>query len=240
MRLGFLSSTLDFMGRPSKLSRAQVQATALSLLDRKGPSGLTMRALAAELGTGVMTLYNYVSQREELEMLVVEAVIAQAQWPNELHGATWQEEVRAIAKAWWQAVRAHPHAIGLILTRRSRLPAMLDMTEALLSALARSGRADMRLLVAFRALCALIIGAAQAELAGPLSLQAGESAQATIARFQALPIERFPRLIEIAGTAMHSTAEQEFDASLDLLIAGLAASSMPDGPTRAETRSRDR
>jgi len=208
------------MGRPAKFTHAQLQAAALALVDKNGLAGLSMRALAAELGTGAMTLYNYVSQREELEVLVVEAVFAEARWSPHGH-ADWQDEVRDIATAWWGTARAHPHVIPLILTRRSRSPVMFEMTEAMLRALARSGRSGQQLLIAFRAVSALIMGLAQAELAGPLAVQAQESAEATIARFRALPTERFPHLIDIANAAMDSTAEGEFRASLDLLLAGL-------------------
>ncbi|MGJ7504837.1 TetR/AcrR family transcriptional regulator [Variovorax sp. ZT5P49] len=208
------------MGRPAKFTHAQLQSAALRLLDREGLSGLSMRALADELGTGAMTLYNYVPQREAINLLVVEAVIAQAHWEPVPHD-DWRDEVRAIATALWRAVRSHPHAIPLILTRRSRAPAVFEITEALLCALARSGRSGPELLVAFRAVSALIMGLAQAELAGPLSLQAAESADETIARFRALPAQRFPHLIEIASAALESTAEEEFEAGLDLLLAGL-------------------
>jgi AcrR family transcriptional regulator len=210
------------MGRPAKFTHSQLQAAALALVDREGLAGLSMRALAGELGTGAMTLYNYVSQREDIDLLVVEAVIGEARWP--LSGyAQWQDEVRAIATALWQAVRAHPHAIPLILTRRSRSPAVFEVTEALLRALARSGRSGPALLVAFRAVSGLITGLAQSELAGPLALQAEESAELTIARFRALPPERFAHLIDIANAAAGSTADGEFQASLDLLLAGLSA-----------------
>lgn len=179
-----------------------------------------MRALASELGTGAMTIYNYVSQREELEALVVEAVIGEARWSPE-GDLPWDEELEAIAVGLWHCIRAHPHVIPLILTRRSRSPAIFEVTEALLRALARSGRTGDRLLVAFRAVSALIMGAAQAELAGPLSLQAGASASETIARFQALPADRFPHLIEIATAASASDAETEFRAGLAILVDGL-------------------
>ncbi|WPH12978.1 TetR/AcrR family transcriptional regulator [Variovorax paradoxus] len=210
------------MGRPAKFTHSQLQAAALALVDREGLAGLSMRALAGELGTGAMTLYNYVSQREDIDLLVVEAVIGKARWPRAGY-AQWQDEVRAIATALWQAVRAHPHAIPLILTRRSRSPAVFEVTEALLRALARSGRSGPALLVAFRAVSGLITGLAQSELAGPLALQAEESAELTIARFRALPVERFAHLIDIANAAAGSTADGEFQASLDLLLAGLSA-----------------
>ena len=68
------------MGRPAKFTHSQLQAAALALVDREGLAGLSMRALAAELGTGAMTLYNYVKQREGIDLLVVEAVIGEARW----------------------------------------------------------------------------------------------------------------------------------------------------------------
>lgn len=130
--------------------------------------GLSMRTLASALGTGAMTLYNYVAEREELDSLVVEAVIAEARWTPVAHD-DWRDEVRVIAFTLWRAVRAHPHAIPLILTRRSRFPAVFEVMEALLRALSRSGCSGHALLVAFRAVSALVMGFAQAELAGPLT-----------------------------------------------------------------------
>lgn len=220
------------MGRPAKFTREQLQAAALALVDEQGLAGLSMRSLAGALGTGAMTLYNYVSEREELDILVVEAVIAEARWSPSAH-EEWPDEVRAIATALWRAVRAHPEAIPLILTRRSRAPAVFEVTEAMLRALARSGRSGQPLLIAFRAVSALIMGLAQSELAGPLALRAAESAEATIARFRALPRERFPHLIEIANAAAASDAESEFHQSLDLLIEGLLAA-----PHSAPARAR--
>lgn len=211
------------MGRPPKFSRDQLQAAALALVDEQGLGGLSMRALASALGTGAMTLYNHAAHREDLEILVVEAVIAEARWPSP-HHADWRAEVHGIAAALWRAIRSHPHAIPLILTRRSRSPAVLEVAEALLGALSRSGRSGHRLLVAFRAVSAFVMGFSQAELASPLALQAGESAELTISRFRALPSERYPCLIEIAGAAIASDAETEFRAGLDALLTGLASS----------------
>jgi len=208
------------MGRPAKFSRSQLQAAALALVDRHGVAGLSMRALADKLGTGPMTLYNYVAHREDLEVLVVEAVVEKAKWPR-ARRADWRAGVREIATALWHALRAHPQAIPLILTRRSRSPAIFEISEALLHELARSGRAGEELLVAFRSLQALVMGFVQVELTGALSRAAGERPQAVIRRFRALPPERYPHLIEIATAAMSSKAEDEFRAGLELLLAGL-------------------
>jgi len=211
------------MARPRKFSRARLQQAALALVDRDGLAGLSMRALAARLETGAMTIYTHVGSREELDLLVVDAVVGAARWPRRPR-PDWRDEVRDVATAAWRAVRAHPEAIPLILVRRTRSAAALGVAEALLAALARSGRSRRRLLVAFRAVSALVMGFAQAELAGPLSRRAGEPAGAVVRRVRALPREAFPRLIEIAAAAATSDAESEFRHGLDLLLAGLAAS----------------
>lgn len=210
------------MGRPRKYSREQLQAAALALVDARGLAGLSMRALAAELGTGAMTIYNHVASREDLDVLVVEAVVAQGDWSLPGRG-DWREDTRHIAAAMWRTVRAHPHAIPLILTRRSRSPAALAVAETLIEALSRSGRSGQRLLIAFRAVSAFVMGFAQAELAGPLAVEAGEAVGVVIRRIRALPRRQYRHLIEVAGAAANSDAESEFHAGLDLLLAGLAA-----------------
>jgi hypothetical protein len=109
--------------------------------------GLTMRALARALDTGAMTLYNYVNQREELDLLVVEAVVAQVRWSLD-EGQDWPDEVRVIATAIWRAVRAHPRAIPLILVRgRSRRCS----GDRRCFVPWRGGRSERSLLIAFRA-----------------------------------------------------------------------------------------
>jgi AcrR family transcriptional regulator len=124
------------LGRPSRFSIEELQAAALALVDEEGLAGLSMRSLAVRLGTGPMTIYNYVRDRKDLDVLVVEAVIAEAKWARDRH-ENWREDARRIVTALWRAVRAHPQAIPLILIRRNRSPALLDLTEALLEALAR-------------------------------------------------------------------------------------------------------
>lgn len=208
------------MGRTPKFTREQLQSVALAMMDAQGLEALSMRSLAQALGTGPMTLYNYVATREELDVLVIEAVAAGATWTVP-ENASWEEELLHVARAAWSAVRAHPNAVPLMLTRRSRSPAALKLAEALLSPLSRYGLKGGSLLIAFRSVMALIVGLAQAELAGPLAVKAGESASETIARFRALPPESFPNLRQVADAASRSTPSKEFEASLCLLIAGL-------------------
>ncbi|WP_031469260.1 TetR/AcrR family transcriptional regulator [Sciscionella sediminilitoris] len=207
------------MPAPRKFTKEQLCEAALALVDEHDLAGLTMRSLAGALGTGAMTIYNYVEGRSGLERLVTEAVMAQVRW--EPVPGDWAGEVSAIAEGMWRAVRAHPHAIPLILTRRSLDLGTLEPAEALLRALARSGRSGSGLLVAFRVVSGYVTGFAQAELAGPLSLAHGEDPVSVTERIAELPADRFPKLIEIAQAARESEAAEEFRAGLGIVLAGL-------------------
>ncbi len=219
------------MGRPAKFTRQALQAAALSIVDQQGLGALSMRALAQALGTGPMTLYNYVGRREDLDVLVVEAVVAEAVLPGSRRGARWQDQLLAVARAIWQAMRRHPQTIPLVLTRRSRAPGVFAFAEALLTPLAQAGFAGPRLLAAFRAVTASIVGLAQGELAGPLAIQAGESAAETVERFKRLPAQTYPRLIEIAHATAATGPDKEFEMVMGIVISGLE-SAAPNPPGR--------
>lgn len=208
------------MGRPAKFTRNQLQTTALRIVDEHGLGGLTMRSLATTLGTGPMTLYNHVADRADLDLLVVDAVMAEVILPHRRSGG-WRAEVEAVGTALWRAMRAHPGAVPLILTRRSRSPAVLDVAEALLGALARGGYTGRELLLAFRSVTAFLAGFAQVELAGPLATAAGEPAEDVIARVRALTPDRYPHLREIATAAGDSDPESEFKWAFRRFVACL-------------------
>ena len=201
------------MAPKAKFTRAQLQAAALALVDQQGLAALSMRTLAGALGTGAMTLYNYVRDRDELDALVVEAVLGEVARPRPR--GEWQADVRTIVEATWRTVRRHPHVIPLLLTRRTLHETTLQWAEGLLEALAQSGRSGTELLVAFRHVSGFVAGLAQAQLAGPLSVPTAR---------QALPPERHPRLIEIAKAATRIGPDREFRAGLDIVMAGLMAS----------------
>lgn len=71
-------------GRKPSFRREHVIKAALDLMDREGHQALSMRAIAAELGTGVATLYNYFDSLADLNdalamSLVCDIPLLQAQ-----------------------------------------------------------------------------------------------------------------------------------------------------------------
>lgn len=208
------------MGRRPRFTRTEVEDAALAVLDREGVGGLTMRAVADVLGTGPMTLYTYVDDRAELDALVVDAVLRQVELPP-APTDDWRADVLTVAESVWRSVRPHPHAIPLILARRSHSATFLDIAEAILDGLARAGLNGAELLAAFRAVTTLATSFAMTELGGALATRKEQPAEA-IDRFRSLPPDRHPRLIEIARAATTSSPDTEFRQGMTALLNGLA------------------
>jgi AcrR family transcriptional regulator len=210
------------MPAPRKFTEAQLHEAALAIVDREGLAALTMRRLAEALGTGAMTLYNYVEGRDGLEALIVGAVMAQM--TRIAPSGDWACDVRAIATAMWRTMRRHPNVIPLILNRRADDLATLQSVEGLLEALAHSGRSGFELLAAFRLVSGFVTGFAQSEVTGLLARTPGGTAPELRKRLAALTQGRLARLAEIAAVGVPGNPQREFEASLEIVIAGLKAS----------------
>jgi len=211
------------MPAPRKFTETQLREAALAIVDRDGLAALTMRRLAEALGTGAMTLYNYVEDRDDLEALIVAAVMAEMEPRPAKPGGAWDDRVRAIATAMWHAVRRHPNVIPLILNRRTDDVATLEAVEALIEALAQSGRSGFELLAAFRLVSSFVAGFAQSQVTGLLARTPGGTAQELRQRIAGLTQGRLPRLSEIAAVGVPGNPTREFEAGLEIVIAGLRA-----------------
>jgi AcrR family transcriptional regulator len=221
----------------ARFNVAEIAARALEIVDRDGLGGLSMRTLAGALGTGPMTLYNYVEDRGQLEELVAEAVISDVDLPEPAQD--WLADVRSVATAIWQAVRRHPNVVPLVLTRRTVSPSSYAPAERLVEALVRGGLDDVDLLAAFRAVLGLVMGSAQAELAGPLSGPNRDAEQAAVAaQIGRLAGAEHPRLAALAQTSRQSSAVADFDRALDLLLAGVQSRSRSGQPLGSQTERR--
>jgi AcrR family transcriptional regulator len=194
----------------ARFTTDEIAAAALRLVDESGVGALSMRALANALGTGPMTLYNYVADKEGLEELVVAAIVAEVRLPDPTDD--WQHDAYAIASAMWSGVRAHPAAIPLVLTRRMSSATGFAAADALIAALTRAGLDDRDRLSAFHALLGFVTGAAQADLAGPL----------VAARIGSVAGPDFPNVEALSEVAKRTTVEEDFDRGLRMLLDGIA------------------
>lgn len=198
-----------------------IAAAALEIVDQRGLAGLSMRNLAAALGTGPMTVYNYVKNRDELEELVGAAIIADIKLPAT--SDDWRADTAAVATALWHGVHRHPNAVPLLLTRRTVSSSSYAVADRLIEALRRGGLTGNDLLAAFRAVLGLVMGTAQAELAGPLAGLDRDREQVSLAaRIAELAGTEHRHIAALAQISQQSTAVADFQKGLEFLLDGIA------------------
>lgn len=204
----------------ARFTVAEIRAHAIGIVDRDGLDALSMRSLATALGTGPMTLYNYVKDRGELEALVAEAVLADVKLPAP--SEDWLADVKSVATAIWESMRRHRNAVPLVLTRRTASDEGFATAERLIASLQRGGLNEHDLLAAFRGVLSLVMGAAQVELAGPGPEGDREQANAAAAEdIGRLAGDRHPHMAALAATSRQSSMVADFDRALDMLLAGI-------------------
>ena len=200
------------MPRPRSLNTDQIAAAALAVIDRDGLDTLSMRTVARQLGIGAMSLYRYVSDRDQLEELVVELVLGAVDISAPRGSAG--RKLAVLADRVRVAVSEHPAVLPLLLIHRHRALSSLRWGEAVLTVLADAGFTGKRRVIAFRAVLGYVFGALQVEHFGPLS---GMGTKA----LAALPAEEFPVLTETAARARTVAPEDEFRQGFAILLRGL-------------------
>ncbi|MEU3773826.1 helix-turn-helix domain-containing protein [Streptomyces sp. NPDC032472] len=128
----------------SALTRDEVLEAAARLVKQHGPAALTMRRLAAALGTAVTSIYWHVGNRESLLDALVEHTVQQmgAIAPA---GRTPAERVLSVARTLRRELRERPHLIAMVhergLTDRMFLPAQQALVQEVHAAGLRGTRA---------------------------------------------------------------------------------------------------
>ncbi|MBT2526803.1 TetR/AcrR family transcriptional regulator [Streptomyces sp. ISL-99] len=94
-------------------SRADIAAAAVRIADAEGLDAVSMRRVAAEIGCGTMSLYNYVPRKEDLYELMVDAVGGEYEFPERPSG-DWRADMLALAHQTRALMHRHPWLPGLM------------------------------------------------------------------------------------------------------------------------------
>jgi AcrR family transcriptional regulator len=201
----------------------RIVAGALELIDREGLGELSMRNLATELGTGTTTLYRHVSGKDELLVLVADAVLAETRSSRPLEGIGWRELLEELAHSMRTALASHPNVAPLFATAVPVGPNSLRGRELILSALRECGfdktlAADVYTALAHQVLASVLQEPMDDFRAGGL----GTSKSLTLRDFyRSLPAEQYPHLVELAVELTTRTAMEEFEFGLRCLLDGV-------------------
>ena len=126
------------MGTDQPLGPAVIARTAARIADEEGLEAVSMRRVAGDLGVSAMALYRHVAGRQELLLLMADAVKSYSLLPEGEH--PWQEMLAHMAGSLWRTFTGHPWLLGIILSP-SRLVNLADPAdvERLLSSLSDAG-----------------------------------------------------------------------------------------------------
>ena len=110
---------------------------ALAVADRDGPDGLTMRALADELGVSAAAVYHHVADKKALITLMVDAVVTEQVLPAST--GDWREDLWQMALAMREMTLRHPAVNELRRGHQIFTSAVLPLTERWMSLWVQSG-----------------------------------------------------------------------------------------------------
>jgi len=206
-------------GRPrARLTREQVAAAALDLLDRDGLEALSMRRLAEQLSVGTMTLYGYFRSKDELLDAVIDAAVADRE-PHVFAGP-WQEQIRILMQRSRRRLGRHPGLVKVRADRPVLRPEALRFAETGGTILRRAGFSRIDAARAFRLLFTYVFG----YVSFSPDATAEQAKRQSLAATAVLPPDEYPALRDTAGELADAMAGQEtFDFGLDRIIDGLEA-----------------
>lgn len=136
--------------------RPQIVTAARRIVDADGLAALTVRSLAAALGTGPASVYRHVENRRELLQLLADDAAAELPLPNENLPA--RERLHDAWMSLYDALASRPWLVELISSGDVVSAHASPVAERNLRALADLGLKGSDLHCAYASLNALLIG----------------------------------------------------------------------------------
>jgi AcrR family transcriptional regulator len=198
------------------LNRDVILDGAIALIERDGPTSLSMRRLGSDLGVEGMAIYHHFAGREELLAAIGDRLL------EPLHdlefGADWRDACRRFGTALRDIAVAQPATFQLLGLQPLDTPAALEPVERLLGVLVGAGFRASEALATYRATVSYARGYALAEVTG---FTVDAACPAGRERLSALPLADFPILAGHARELEELDPDSAFTLGLEALMFGL-------------------
>jgi AcrR family transcriptional regulator len=213
---------------PVPLSRHAIVRAAMTIADAQGLDAVSLRNVGAALGAGPMRLYRYISTKNELLELMVDAVYGELS--GKIRSGDWRRTLRSIGLATRHAAQRHPWFVDLLGGRPHHGPNALAYTELVLTTLsAAPGLQDIdAAMQAAKTVNAYLIGAIRGELAelraerdSGMDKVAWQTASGPYMQ-RMLATGKFPTLSRVVRDAAHRPLDAVFAEGFDCVLDGIA------------------
>jgi DNA-binding transcriptional regulator YhcF (GntR family) len=232
--VGTVVSTVDArpaeVRTPAEVSRERVVRAAIAVADAEGLPAVSMRRLATELGVAAMSLYRYVGNKEELVLLMADAVFSEID-VSTFDGEDWRTRLEAVSRAQWAMSRRHAWLPSVMsLTRPLLAPNGMVLTEWSMRAVHDAGCDLVTALRVSVSLAGFVLGLAlsvqlDTEAERETGLTSDEWMQAQDAAFEGIMASgRFPMLAGVGQIPdFDLDLDSLFETGLALMLDGFAA-----------------
>ena len=224
--------------RPARKERStltvdQILGAAMGLLDEEGIDGLSMRKLAGRLDAGATSLYWHVKNRDELVVLLIDAVYGEIELPEDVTAETWRDAAREFARNTRATAGRHPWLVSVLdqLVLAHLGPNVSRLADRMLAVFQTAGFELQEAERALNTLLAYITGVSIGEAAFHTSLaRQGTTEQEWLEEEGRIVDEmasELPRLREVAdgyrNADVQAKMDEDFEYGLDRVLDGLQA-----------------
>lgn len=200
------------MGSP--LSRERIVRAAVELIERDGAEAVSMRRLAADLGAGVMSLYNHVPNKAALLDAIAEHILLDLEFAAD-PDAAWPDQARALMRNFRAIGHRYPRSVMLVVARQPHTAAGLRPVERALATARAAGFEGRAAVLVMRAFVNFALGC--------LVYEAGRAGQGPGASaIDGLTDEHLNVAALLPELTVHDP-DAEFEFGLEMLISAMAA-----------------
>lgn len=202
------------MSTGKALNREKILTVALMIADQDGIEALSMRKLGAELSVQAMSLYNHITNRDEIIDALVEMVIEEMGTPDPRQ--PWKKTIRTQAHATHDVLLRHPWASMEIISRMNIGPARFRYVDRMIGCFVTAGFTNPQADHAMNTVESYIYGFTLQELTFPLA--PGTYQDVASDYIDRIPYEQYPYLHGMAQSVISGEYDGIHDFSTGLAV----------------------
>lgn len=206
--------------RKAPLTVDRITDAALEVVATEGYDALTMRRVAAVLGTGPASLYVHVVNKADIDELIIGRICSALDLPAP-DPANWRDQILDVCAQARDQFLKYPGVSRAALAMVSTNLDVLRINEGLFGLLLAGGIEPQKAAWGIDAMWLYVCAYA---LETSLVVQRAEEAlsrEDIVDRFRALPAEQFPQTRRYATELTSGTGHERFDFALRLMIDNL-------------------
>jgi AcrR family transcriptional regulator len=218
-----------------RIEPTDVVERAHALVHEGGAGSLTMRPLAASLGTSTSALYRLVPSRAWLLVAIVDLVFSEVDTSVASGRARPRVRLERLSRAMRDVLSAHPHLHEVLASHVAVTPNTARVAEAAMTCLRDAGIKEDELIDAYNAWIGFVVGFTVIEMKPPDVAPEPELQKAMRAQIAAMDRESHPivsalssqRLTQAYGLSWKpeplGEARSSFEWGLKVLLDGIAS-----------------